>query len=437
MTGRQDWKNQDRVPRFLIICLLINVLLIPFFVRDVSARVYIDISSPGFREIPVAIYEFIGPSEGRRIADIVRDDLQFSGVFSFVDRDAYIETPLPVFDSRNWLPLGVELVLKGSVTIDSDEVVVSVYLFDVVESRKILQKKYSARKRFVRILAHSISDDIYKRVTGEDGVFRTKIAFIGERNKRENTYLMDWDGKRLRNTGITGEHLLRPHWSADGAKLLYSAVRGKQWGVFMLDFRKRKERLLFRSQGINIAGDFFPGGTTFVFSSSIKGTPDLYLFDINRKKRKRLTRWLGIEISPSLSPDGGKIAFVSDRAGTPQLYIMDIDGRNLRRVTHEGNYNTAPVWSPRGDRIAYSGRINGKIQIFTVKLDGADALQLTERGNNEEPSFSPNGRFIAFTSDRDGKKAVYIMRANGEGKKRVTPKDMRAFGPSWSPNKIF
>ncbi len=420
--------------------LIIPLLVLLFGLRSpvtAGARVYIDITSPGYRSIPLAVYEFPGVPEGSEIADIIRDDLVFSGIFSFVEREAYIETALPVFDPLNWSPLGVEMVVKGTVNREGDHLVVTCYLYDVIDGRRILQKKYRAVKRHLRPLAHAIADDLYKRVTGEDGVFRTKIAFIGERGGRKGIYIADWDGRRVKRTGITGDLILTPHWSPDGRKLLYSSERGRQWGIFLVDFDRRKEMLLLRSEGTNLVGDFLPDGSGFLFSSSRAGTPDIYLYDLNTRKVKRLTRRRSIEISPTVSPDGRMVAFVSDHGGTPQVYIMGIDGRDLRRVTYSGTYNTSPVWSPRGDRIAYSSRVDGKNQIFTVNTDGTDPRQLTETGNNEDPSFSPDGRYIAFTSDRDGWKAVYIMRANGEAQRRITSRDMRAFGPRWSPNKIF
>ncbi|GMT48096.1 MAG: protein TolB [bacterium] len=424
--------------RLLLVILLAAFCLLPVFMHATAeARVYIDITSPGFRQIPIAIYELSGAPAGAEISGIIKDDLQFSGVFSYVDRDAYIETSLPVFDPRNWSPLGVEIVVKGSVTTEGDQVSATIYLYDVVEGKKVFQKEYRAVRKQLRPLAHAISNDIYKAVTGEDGVFRSRIAFIGEKGGKKNIYIADWDGKRLINTGVGGDLILAPHWSRDGKRLIYSAARGRQWFIFLLDFKEKKERLLVRSRGTNIAGDFLPDGSGFLFSSSKAGTPDIYLFDLRTSRQKRLTRWRGIEVSPSVSPDGKKVAFVSDHGGSPQVYIMNINGSDVRRVTFTGNYNTSPVWSPRGDRIAYSGRIYGKNQIFIVSPDGADPLQLTERGNNEEPSFSPDGRFITFTSDRDGRKGVYVMRANGEAQKRITAKDMRAFGPRWSPKKIF
>jgi TolB protein len=423
-----------RAFQWLAYSILLSVLFLP---AGVHARVYIDITSPAFTPLPMAIYELLGPTEGREVARIIKEDLEFSGLFSAVDREAYIESPLPVFDPQNWSPLGVDLVLKGSLNLTADRIEARVYLYDVIEARKILQKHYIAKHKHVRSLAHTIADDLYKKITGEDGVFRTKIAFVGDRQNRKIIYIVDWDGERIRNTGIEGELLLTPHWSRDGTRLVYSSTRGGQWGLFLVDFKRKREKLLIRSEGTHIAGDFLPDGSAFVFSSSLKGTPDIYLFYVDTLSRKRITNWRGIEISPAVSPDGKSIAFVSDHGGSPQVYVMQTDGGNVRRVTFSGNYNTSPVWSPRGDRISYSGRVGGLNQIFTIKIDGTELMQLTSSGNNEEPSFSPDGRFIAFSSDRKGTKGVYIMRANGEQQKRISPKKMRAFGPGWSPNKIF
>ena len=345
---KQDTTGKRRLPTSPYhVVLIAYCLLLVFLHTPADARVYIDITSPGFRQIPVAVYEFQGDRKGKEIADIIKGDLVFSGIFSFVDRDAYIETPLPVFEPQNWSPLGVEMVVKGAVTTEGDYMVATVYLFDAVEGKKILQKEYRALKKYLRPLAHAISDDIYKKVTGEDGIFRTKIAFIGEKSGKRSIYLADWDGKRLRSTGISGDLILTPHWSGDGKRLVYSSERGRQWGIFLLDFKKRRERLLLRSGGTNITGDFLPDGSGFVFSSSKAGTPDIYLFDLKSSKIKRITRWSGIEISPSVSSDAKLIAFTSDHGGSPQVYIMSIAGGNIRRVTYTGNYNTSPVWSPK------------------------------------------------------------------------------------------
>jgi TolB protein len=155
--------------------------------------------------------------------------------------------------------------------------------------------------------------------------------------------------------------------------------------------------------------------------------------NLKNNQVSKLTSSYGIEVSPSVSPDSRSIAFVSDKGGSPQIYTMRKDGSDIKRITFEGSYNTSPSWSPKGDKIAFSGR-RGTNQIFIVNPDGTGLTQLTSQGNNEDPSFSPDGRYIVFSSDRDGIKGIYIMRANGESQKRITPKNLRSYGPRWSPN---
>lgn len=423
---RQRVKIQTAMKAVLSLSLVLSIL-VPAY-----AKVYIDITSPNIKKMPIAIYDFDG-GEGREISEIIRRDLTFTGFFIYVDKSTYIESLSQPFNRNNWSPLGIEAVVKGTSEAQQN-LTVNISLYDSVEGREILNKKYQAGKGLMRQLAHSIANDIYSALAGEPGVFRTRIAFVGEEKGAKDIYVMDWDGERMRKLGVNGGLLLSPHWSPDGGSLIYSSEQGRQWGIYLLDFQRMTERRLFVSNGINIAGDFFPKGNEFVFSSSKAGTPDLYLYEIERGSAKKITSTHGIEVSPAVSHDGKTIAFVSDRGGSPQIYIMQHDGSEVRRITFKGSYNTSPNWSPSGDRIVFSGRAEGKIQIFTVKPDGSDVVQLTENGNNEDPSFSPDGRYITFSSDRDGFRGIYIMRANGETQTRITPKKLKAFGPRWSPN---
>ncbi len=415
------------------VLLFVSSLFIFYFSLFTSseAKIYIDITSPAAKKVPIAIYELPGAA-GREISDVIKNDLVFTGLFTYVDSASYIEPISQPFNPKNWTPLGIEAVVKGTVREDK-KLTVSITLYDTSEGKAVLSKEYQAERSLLRQLGHTISNDIYGLLTGRPGVFRTRILFSGERRGEKDLYLMDWDGQRLRKLGLRSSVVLSPHWSADGTRAIYASERGRQWGIYLLDFLKMNEKRIFVSKGTNMAGDFFPKGNSFVFSSTKDGTPDLYTYNIDTGTLKKLTSTFGIEVSPSVSPDGQFITFVSDRGGTPQIYVMRSDGSEVRRVSFEGNYNTSPCWSPSGDRIAFSGR-RGKNQIFIVKPDGSGLTQLTDSGNNEDPSFSPDGRYIAFTSDRDRTKTIYIMRANGESQQRITPKDLRAFGPRWSPN---
>jgi TolB protein len=418
---------------------LLVTLFLPFFAlclslfAEAEAKVYIDISSPAVRKVPIAVSEFTG-QQGEEIAGVIRDDLDFTGIFLCLDRNSFIEVPSQPFNQRNWSAIGADAVVKGRVSVGGNELTAEVFLFDVSAGKEIFRKEYQADATLSRPLAHAIANDIYRQMTGESGIFRTRIAFVERKAGQDGLYLADWDGHRVRDLGIRGNVLLSPHWSKDGSRLLYSSERYRQWGIYLINFKKMTEEKVFSSKGTNIAGDFSTSADEIMFSSSRTGTPNLYVYSIPNSKLSRLTSSRGIDVSPSLSPDGSQICFVSDRDGTPQLFLMDRNGHNVRRLTFSGSYNTSPSWSPKGDRIVFSGRQGNRNQIFIIAPDGSGLAQLTGKGNNEDPSFSPDGRYIVFSSDRDGERAVYIMRSTGEAQKRISPKGVTSFGPRWSPN---
>ncbi len=417
--------------RVLVTVFWFSLFTFHFSLFTCESKVYIDITSPALKKLPIAIYNFGGLS-GREISDIIKDDLEFTGLFTYIDRAAYIESLYQPFNPKNWTPLGVEMVVKGIVK-EGKELTLPLSLFDVLEAKEIFNKEYKAGKELIRPLSHTIANDIYTALTGERGIFRSRIAFVAEGSGTKDINIMDWDGKRISKLGLKENLILSPHWSKDGTKLIYSAEWNRQWGIYLVNFLNTTVKKVFSSKGTNIVGDLLPDGNEFIFSSSKEGRVDLYMMNLKNNTIRKLTSSQSIEVSPAISPDGKYIVFVSDRGGSPQIYTMRRDGSDIRRITFEGSYNTSPNWSPRGDKIVFSGR-RGANQICIVNPDGTGLVQLTTQGNNEDPSFSPDGRFITFTSDRDGRKGVYIMRANGESQKRITPKKMKAFYPRWSPN---
>ena len=383
------------------------------------------------RRLPIAVMDLTGPY-GAQIAEIVREDLRASGLFEPMDPEAFLERPGQPFRRSNWAGTGTEAVLKGAVTAD-EQLTVTVTLYDALEGKAEMAKKYKASRELIRPLAHSIANDIYRQITGREGMFRSKLVYLSLEDGQYRLNISDWDGRRARNLGVRANTIIAPRWHWSGNNIVYSAQRGRKWGVYRLHLTTLSEELLVDEPGTNIAGGFYPDGDRFTFSSSREGTPDIYTFYIKRKKLSRLTKGFGIEVSPVVSPDGTTIAYVSDRPGTPQIYTMDKFGYNKNRVTYSGSYNTSPAWAPDGKIIAFSGWDEGKNQVFVIRPDSRGLVKLTSKGNNEEPSFSPDGRFIAFTSDRDGEKAVYIMRTNGEDQRRLTPRGVRSFSPRWSP----
>jgi TolB protein len=410
----QTTENGNRINQFLI-CVLCSLFFVLFFVLSVAdAKIYIDISSPAIRKLPITV-NAKGTVKARELEIIAKADLEATGMFTFVDPD---------------VP-GAEIIANMDVDISNGlRVVLSVN--DRIEGKEVLKKRFDASKLIIRPMAHSIANDIYKVVTDKNGIFRTRISYLSTLSSgKKGIRVMDWDGfnsSRVVSKGLNSSH----SWTQDGKHLLFSSERNRKWRIYLLDFKTVKESILFSSNGLNLVGGTSKDGLVS-FSSSKDGSSEIYTINTYGKKMKKLTRSFGIDLSPVFSPDGDKIAFVSDRSGGPQIYTMGSNGKRIKRLTFEGSYNTSPSWSPDNKWIAYSGRVNGKNQIFVVKSDGSEIWQLTLTGNNESPSFSPDGLFLAFDSDRDGERGIYIMRNTGEGQKRITKKGSTALSPRWSP----
>ncbi|MDA8388393.1 MAG: LpqB family beta-propeller domain-containing protein [Nitrospiraceae bacterium] len=422
-------KNKNGLATAIIPCFLFTAFFVCSLAPPARAKIYIDITNPE-RKVPVAISPLAGPG-GSEIAKVVTSDLDYTGLFLFLDPKGFTETPEQAFRREDWLSAGVDFVLKGTVILTPEGgFQAQASLYDVSTGSTIFIRKYSVPNELLRPLAHSIAADIYQALTGANGPFKDRLAFVTISRGKRDLAIADWDCGRIHRLGFKGSLLLPPRWSPDGGSLLYTAHRYGLWGVYLLDLGSMRERAVFRARGTNIAGDADAAGDV-LFSSSLRGSPNIYEM-LKGGKLIRLTQTDGIDVSPAFSPDGSKIAFVSDRDGSPQIYIMDTHGYNTARITFQGDYNTSPAWSPSGDRLVFVGRYEGRDQIFTVKTDGSDLMLLTSSGSNDAPCFSPDGSLIAFTSNRDGYRAIYVMRANGEHQRRMSPGGMTAFGPRWS-----
>ncbi|MBI4824843.1 MAG: PD40 domain-containing protein [Nitrospirae bacterium] len=395
-----------------IYCICSVILSVFTFFSLSEAKVYIDITSPTWSEIPITITS-TGSADAKTVEEVVKNDLYLTGIFSDVAPELG----------------GAEMAIDITMEEDGNIKAVAV-VRDLLAGGTLMDKKYEASKNSVRALGHSIANDVFMIITGQTGSFRTKFTYIVDAGGEKELHLMDWDG--YNSSVIESKGLPLVHsWSEDGNYIYYSAERSRQWRILRLNIKQGVRDQIFSSGGINLVGSAHGG--LVAFSSSKDGSPEIYTMRAGGGDVKKITTSIGIDISPAFSPDGSKIAFVSDRGRTPQIYIMDPDGKNLKRLTFEGSYNQSPAWSPDGKWIAFVSRTDGKNQIFVIKSDGTGSRQLTYEGNNENPTFSPNGLFIAFDSDRKKGRGIYVMRINGEGQRKITSDKVRALIPRWSP----
>ncbi len=426
------------------LALLLGVLLVS---RSAIAQVRGSIFGPGAQTLPIALSPLKDQSpggDGRSLAtgfvDIVRDDLQLTGIFRILPRESYIEpvdtsgTTVETINFDNWSVLGALALVKGTVERQADQLVIEARLFDVSQRRQLVGRRYRGSVNDLRRMANRFADEIMMALTGERGPFNSRLVFLSTRDGRfKDVYVMSPDGGDVRRITSANTINLSPSWGPDLETLLVTSYRPRKPELYGIDLTERKWTTVAPSDAPTLNGRWSPDGRLLAVTREDQGNPEIFLVNRDGSVRRRLTQHWAIDVSPSWSPDGQQIAFCSGRSGSPQIYVTSSDGDDLRRVTQSGGYNTAPSWSPKGDRIAYVGRVNGRFQIFTVKLDGTDVRQVTNSaGDNEDPSWSPDGRFLVFSSTRAGRSRLYVADASGTSQVELTHGNGDDTSPAWS-----
>ena len=374
-----------------------------------------------------------------KAADILSSGIEFTGYFKLIDRGAFLETPrekgITAVDLNfdNWTDIGAELLITGGLWVTDDTVRLEIRLFDTFKGSLLFGKRYGGDIVDLRQMVHRFCGEMLYRLTGNRGLFNSRIVFINKDNGKNAIYTCDFDGHGPRRV-VEGEAItLSPSWSPDGRAIAYTSYAGGEPNISIRGMESGETRRI-SYEGINITPSWLPGSSKLAATLSVNGDEEIYLLTESGKIDKRLTDSWGIDVSPTFSPDGKKMAFVSKRAGTPQIYIKNLDTGGVRRLTFEGNYNTEPDWSPEGERIVYSGMNGGQADIFVIGTDGRGPTRLThDAGSNESPAWSPTGTLIVFSSTRSGTAKLYVMTASGTDQRPLLDLAGEQLLPDWSP----
>lgn len=411
-----------------------------------SGDYYITIS-PFLQKIPLAVPFFQVTSSGadpggqaEKAADLLAASLDFTGYFKLLDRGAFLYNPqsdgvqAEELKFHNWAAVGAELLITGSYVQNGNDVQLDLRLFDVVQARRILGKRYTGPATNLRSMILRFCSEVVFYLTGSKGFFQSKVAFVSNGSGSKEIYTCDFDGADVARVTHHNSISLFPGWSSDGRRLAYTSYRGGKPDIYVRNMSTQEE-LAIAPKGINITPAWVPDKNELAATLSFSGDQEIYLLTGTGKIIKNLTDKMGSDLSPSWSPDGKLMAFVSNRSGTPQVYILEVESGKVRRLTYEGNYNTQPSWSPRGDKIAYSSKVDGWHNIFVVGVDGQDPVQLTGgSGDNESPSWAPDGSLIVFSSTREGPSRLYVMTALGTDQRRLLILNGEQTNPKWSGN---
>ena len=389
-------------------------------------------------------------SAGRTLAQVLWDDLDFEREFRMLPRDTYSTVPsarsLTDLPFQAWQELGADGVVSCSLTgLPDGRISVQARLFNTRSLESAFGVEYAGTLRSVRVYAHELSDEIHRQQRGLEGVARSRITFVSDRdsesalglveNRRtKEVYIADYDGANVQRVTVSRSLNVTPTWSVNGRAVAYTSWRNGPPDVFISHiYEGRLESPLGGTVDVhNWLPSYSPDGRYIAFTSNRDGNPEIYISRTDGTDLRRLTNHPGIDTSPTWSPLGLQIAFTANRTGSPQIYVVGVDGTGLRRITFE-SYCDRPTWSPAPyNEIAYASRTGPGYDIKVVDLATNEVRQLTfGLGSNESPSYAANGRHLVFSSDRNGDRQLFLVGRDGRGLRRITSTGNNEM-PGWS-----
>ena len=434
----------------LLAILVFSLVTLPAIAQDRDGPLRIEITEGVIEPVPIAVSPFLSGNAqaadyAREITGVVASDLNGTGLFRDVPQSAYI-SQISDFNApvqyADWKAINVEALVTGDVTLTSDNrLVVKFRLFDIFTGEPLGEGlQFAGATNAWRRVAHKVADQVYARITGEDGYFDSRVVYVeeqGPKNARQKRLaIMDYDGANVQYLTDASSIVLAPRFSPTGDRVLFTSYESGFPQIYELSVGTVQKRALgVDTQSMTFAPRYAPDGQTVVYSEAKGGNTDLFKLDLRSGQRVKLTSAPSIETAPSFSPDGSKIVFESDRSGAPQLYVMSVNGGEPERISFgKGRYGT-PVWSPRGDFIAFTKQNAGRFHIGVMRTDGSNERLLTASFLDEGPTWAPNGRVLMFTRESagaDGQPALYSVDISGRNLRRVAT-GFAASDPAWSP----
>ena len=397
----------------------------------------VEISGVGATQIPVALARFRDEgSAGVALAAIIKADLERSGAFRIIDAEAGLDERSTV-DLAPWRARGADALVAGSVARLADgRFDVRFKLWDAVRGEPILGQSKVVLQADLRLAAHRVADDIHEKLTGERGVFATRIAYVLRTGKRFSLHITDPDGEGGQVALASPEPIISPAWAPDGRRLAYVSFESQKAVVWVQDLSTGERRMVANFKGSNSAPAWSPDGQRLAVTLSQDGPAQLYLMPAQGGTPTRLTRSSAIDTEAVFSPDGKQIYFVSDRGGGPQIYRVGVDGGNAERVSFSGDYNISPAISPDGKSLAYITRRGSAFRLMLQDLANAasgTATAITDSQNDESPSFAPNGRLIVYATRTQGVDVLMTSTLDGKIKTRLLSSGADMREPAWGP----
>jgi len=400
------------------------------------AQFRVEISGVGATQLPIAIPRFRDEDRsGQSPSSIIRADLERSGAFRVVDSSATLdETSQPAMGE--WRARSADALLGGSVARLADgRFDIRFKLWDVVKCSELGGQSSAVEAPEVRLASHRIADFVYEKLTGEKGVFSTRIAYVTRAGSRYTLRVADADGENGQVALNSAQPIISPAWSPNGKELAYVSFERQKAVVFVHSVATGERRAIADFRGSNSAPAWSPDGQTLAVTLSRDGGSQLFLIGKGGENARRVTTSQAIDTEAQFSSDGRWLYFTSDRGGSPQIYRMAMPGGKVERITFAGSYNISPSVSPDGRTLAYVARSGNAFRLSTLDLSspGAQPAPLTDTSDDEHPSFAPNGRLLVYATKLQGRSVLMTTTLDGKIKARLPSQTADLREPVWGP----
>jgi TolB protein len=417
--------------------LLLLALSLFAAIAPVRAQLTIEIVGGSSSAIPIAIVPFENDSNGPLgITGVVGADLVRSGLFRQVDGNGIVPRPTRAEDVRagDWRARGADAVVVGSLRALADgRVEVRFALVDVVKQAQLAALTYTVTPAQFRATAHRIADVIYEKLTGDPGVFSTRIAYITRQGSRYELHVADADGANPQAIVASAEPLLSPAWSPDGGRIAYVSLENKKPVVYVQSLDTGRRQVLANFRGSNSAPAWSPDGRKLIVTLSKDGGSQLFLINADGSGVTRLLASTGIDTEASFAPDGQSVLFTSDRGGSPQIYRLRLATNAVERLTFDGSYNVSPRALPDGKGFVFVRREGGRFTVCIQDYATRQVQVLTQGPLDESPSVAPNSRFVIYAAQQGGRGVLAGVSSDGRVKQRLVSPATDVREPAWGP----
>lgn len=456
------------------------IFLIGLISSLASAEIYITVSGANIKKATLALGKVHplpesgpqNPALATKLAELLRSDLEFTNLFEFINESLYSHldpvTDLTDIKYEEWGLAGASFALKLAYKVQNPTLVLEALLYDIPGQKKIFGTRYQYPiSQYARVV-HALTEDILGQLTGERGLFRSRILMVCRKGMVKEVTLSDPDGENFQQLTRDNSLTLSPSWSPDGKNILYTqyerrtdSTRRKKVVIPVLKRHNlyTGERVIISDrEGMNSGAAWSPAHSRIAATLSFSGRPEIYLLSPNGagepepiSRLMQLRRITGegfqqsdasllFDVEPNWSPDAKRLVFSSARTGHPMIYVIEMATKIATQLTFAGVYNATPAWSPKGDKILFAAQRtpNGNFDLYVIDPDGNNLARLTKgdgrKGiNHENPSWAPTGRHFAYASNEGGKYAVYVMTLDTAIRRRVSPSDRECTSPAWGP----